>query len=202
MPSLQPKPAPASETTSPSEWVTQWAHLVPAGATLLDVACGSGRHLRWFAARGVRVTGVDRSPEAVAAAQAAGCGLLADLEAEAWPLTGRTFDAVLVTNYLHRPLLPTLVGSVAPGGVLIYETFAQGQETVGRPARADFLLAPGELLSACHGLHVVAYEDGWLPTPRRVQRIVARRAPTDGTPAAPALGSTLSPHTGPLHLRG
>lgn len=197
-----PAPVPAPETTPPSDWVKRWAHLVSAGATLLDVACGSGRHLRWFAMRGVRVTGVDRSPEAVAAAQSVGTGLLADLETDAWPLPGLTFDAVLVTNYLHRPLLPAIVASVAPGGVLIYETFAQGQETVGRPARSDFLLAPGELLVACEGLHVVAYEDGWLPAPRRVQRIVARRAPADGSPAAPALNETLAPHAGPLHLRG
>ena len=199
---LPPTAPPDTETTPPSDWVRQWTHLVPAGATLLDVACGSGRHLRWFAARGVVVTGVDRSPEAVAAAQSVGVGLLADLEANAWPLPGRSFDAVLVTNYLHRPLLPAIVGSLAPGGVLIYETFAQGQETVGRPARADFLLAPGELLTACQGLHVVAYEDGWLPAPRRVQRIVARRAPADGEPTATALKETLPPHTRPLHPRG
>lgn len=195
----------SENTTPPSDWVQRWAHLVPAGATLLDVACGSGRHLRWFAARGVRVTGVDRSPEAVAAAELCGTGLLADLEADPWPLPGRRFDAVLVTHYLHRPLLPAVVASVAPGGVLIYETFAQGQQTVGRPARAEFLLAPGELLRACQGLHVVAYEDGWLPAPRRVQRIVARRLPAEGVPMAPAalaLTDTHPPHTGPLHPRG
>jgi len=199
---LPTSPAPTLETTLPSDWVRRWAHLVPAGATLLDVACGSGRHLRWFAARGVQVTGVDRSPEAVAAARSAGVGVLADLEADPWPLPGRGFDAVLVTNYLHRPLLTAILESVAPGGLLIYETFAQGQETVGRPARAEFLLAPGELLSACRGMHVVAYEDGWLQTPRRVQRIVARRAPADGTPAATALEESPTPHTGPLHPRG
>ncbi|MCZ2496282.1 methyltransferase domain-containing protein [Xylophilus sp. Kf1] len=197
-----PPPLHPPESDAPSGWVRRWAHLVPAGATLLDVACGSGRHLRWFAERDVRVTGVDRSPEAVAAAQAVGVGLLADLETGDWPLPGRRFDAVLVTHYLHRPLVPAIVASVAAGGVLIYETFAQGQETVGRPARSDFLLAPGELLTACQGLQVVAYEDGWLPLPRRVQRIVARRAPADGETVASALEAPAPPPTRPLHPRG
>lgn len=100
----------------------------------------------------------------------------ADIEQGPWPFAGRSFDTVVVTNYLWRPLLPVLVQSVAPGGALIYETFAAGNETVGKPSRPDFLLQPGELLAASAGLHVVAYEDGFLDHPPRfVQRIAAVR---------------------------
>ena len=162
---------------TPSDWIARWSHLVPTGAPVLDVACGLGRHLRWFAARGHPVTGVDRSPQAVEAAAAVGEALCADIENAPWPLQGRQFGAVVVTNYLWRPLLPTIVASVAPGGVLLYETFASGNETVGKPSRPDFLLQPGELLRACAGLRVVAYEDGYLDSPERfVQRIAAVRA--------------------------
>ena len=174
-------PFPARGPDAPSEWVRRWSHLVPPGAAVLDVACGAGRHLRWFQARGHAVTGIDRDPLAVKAAAQVGEAIAADIENGPWPLAGRTFGAVVVTNYLWRPLLPTMVESVAPGGVLIYETFAQGNETVGRPARADFLLRPGELLTACAGLHVVAYEDGFLEDPARfVQRITAVRVAEDG----------------------
>ncbi|WP_313075408.1 class I SAM-dependent methyltransferase [Melaminivora sp.] len=163
---------------APSPWIVRWSHLVPTGGTVLDVACGSGRHLRWFHARNHPVTGVDRAPDAIESAAIVGEAVRADIEAGPWPFEGRSFAAVVVTNYLWRPLLPTLVASVAPGGVLLYETFAQGNETVGRPARADFLLAPGELLRACADLRVVAYEDGFLEAPGRfVQRIAAVRPP-------------------------
>lgn len=164
----------------PSSWVRRWSHLASAGTPVLDVACGLGRNLRWFAALGHPVTGVDRSPEAAQAAAALGEAVCADIEGEPWPLAGRQFGAVVVTNYLWRPLLPTLVASVAPGGVLLYETFATGNETVGKPARPDFLLQPGELLRACAGLRIVAYEDGYLESPARfVQRIAAVRPEAD-----------------------
>lgn len=164
--------------------------LVAPGAPVLDVACGGGRHLRWFAARGHPVTGVDRDHAALAAAQGVGELIEADIEADPWPLPGRRFGAVVVTHYLWRPLLPTLLASVAPGGVLIYETFAAGNETVGKPARPDFLLQPGELLQVCAGpdWRVVAFEDGFLPAPERfVQRIAAvhRRAPAGGATPLP-----------------
>ncbi|MCU0925067.1 MAG: class I SAM-dependent methyltransferase [Hydrogenophaga sp.] len=171
-------------TEPPSHWVQRWSHLVPVGGSVLDVACGAGRHMRWFAERGHAVTGVDRSPEAVAAVAHIGQAVEADIENGPWPFEGQTFDAVVVTNYLWRPLLATLMGSVADGGVLIYETFAAGNETVGRPSRPDFLLQPGELLHVCADLQVVAYENGFLEDPERfVQRIVAvRKPPADGTP--------------------
>jgi SAM-dependent methyltransferase len=161
-----------------SDWIQRWSHLVPAGGTVLDVACGAGRHMRWFSERNHPVTGVDKAQEAIESAANLGKAIRADIEAGPWPLPGRRFDCVVVANYLWRPLLPTIVDSVAPGGVLLYETFAQGNETVGRPARPEFLLRPGELLRACEGLRIVAYEDGFLDAPARfVQRIAAVREP-------------------------
>ncbi len=143
---------------------------------MLDVACGAARHMRWFAERGHTVTGVDRSEQAIASAARFGEAVLADIENGPWPFAGKAFGAVVVTNYLWRPRLPDIVAAVAPGGVLLFETFAAGNETVGKPSRADFLLQPGELLGACAGLRVVAYEDGFLPAPERfVQRIAAVR---------------------------
>lgn len=170
-------------TEEASAWVQRWWHLAPAGAAVLDVACGFGRHMRWLAARGHPVCGIDRDPAAIDSLAGVGEAVLADIEDGPWPLPGREFGAVVVTKYLWRPLLPVITGSVAPGGVLIYETFASGNETVGKPARPDFLLQPGELLTACHGLRVVAYEDGFLDSPARfVQRIAAVR-PVPGEPA-------------------
>ena len=163
-------------TEAPSDWITRWSHLVPEKGEVLDVACGHGRHMRHFANRGHPVTGVDRSEEAIAAVQGLGEALQADIENAPWPFPDRTFAGVVVTNYLWRPRLPTIVGSVAPGGALLYETFAAGNETVGKPSRPDFLLQPGELLAACAGLRVIAYEDGFLTGPDRfVQRIAAVR---------------------------
>jgi len=163
---------------APSDWIRRWSHLVPPGGSVLDVACGQGRHMRWFFKRNHPVTGVDKAQEAIELIASMGQAICADIEAGPWPMPGRRFDCVVVTNYLWRPLLPTLVDSVASGGVLLYETFAQGNETVGRPARAEFLLRPGELLQACQGLRVVAYEDGFLDEPARfMQRIAAVRAP-------------------------
>ncbi|MDO8904861.1 bifunctional 2-polyprenyl-6-hydroxyphenol methylase/3-demethylubiquinol 3-O-methyltransferase UbiG [Hydrogenophaga sp.] len=171
---------------TPSHWVQRWTHLIPPGGSVLDVACGHGRHMRWLADAGHRVTGVDRSPEAIAAVQPLGRAVQADIENGAWPFAGERFDAVVVTNYLWRPLLSTLLESVAPGGVLIYETFAAGNETVGKPSRPDFLLQPGELLQVCQLMHVVAFEDGFCDQPARfVQRITAVRKPTE-PPALPA----------------
>lgn len=164
---------------APSPWIVRWSHLVPSAGHVLDVACGSGRHVRWFVERHHPVTGVDRSPAAIDAIAALGPAVRpvhADIEGGPWPLAGETFDAVIVTNYLWRPRLADIVGAVAPDGVLLYETFAAGNETVGKPSRPDFLLQPGELLAACAGLQVVAYENGFLAAPERfVQRIAAVR---------------------------
>ena len=175
---------------NPSDWICRWSHLIAAGATVLDVACGSGRHVHWFAQRDCQVTGVDRNAQALAPLHGLAELVTADIERDAWPLADRQFDAVVVTNYLWRPLLPVLIASVAPGGVLIYETFAIGQQTLGKPSNPDFLLQPGELLTATQGLHVVAFEDGLTSVPERfVQRIVAVRveavrAEADASPPA------------------
>jgi SAM-dependent methyltransferase len=167
----------------PSPWVLRWANLIRPGGTVLDVACGSGRHLRWLAQRGFTVTGVDADADAVEPLRALGTVVVADTERGPWPLAEQRFDAVIVTNYLWRPLLSTFVASVAPGGVLIYETFAVGNERFGKPSNPDFLLLPGELLWACATLQVTAYEDGLLDAPpRRVQRIAARRQAADPAP--------------------
>jgi SAM-dependent methyltransferase len=170
---------------APSAWVRRFAHLVRPGGAVLDLACGGGRHLRWLAAQGFRVTGVDRDAAAVEPLRGLAEIVVADLEGGPWPLPGRRFDGIVVTNYLWRALLPTLAASLAPGGVLIYETFADGHQHFGRPARADFLLRRGELLAAFAGLRVVAYEDGFEPDPPRcVQRLVATApAPDDEAPA-------------------
>jgi len=137
--------------------------------------------MRHFAALGHPVTGVDRNPDAIAAVSPLGEAICADIENGPWPLQGRTFGGVVVTNYLWRPLWPNILDSLAPNGVLIYETFSAGNETVGKPSRPDFLLHPAELLAVCQDLRVVAFEEGFLAQPERfVQRIVAVRE-TQGT---------------------
>lgn len=160
---------------APSAWVCRWAHLIAPGGRVLDLACGSGRHLRWLAAQGFHVTGVDRNAQALAPLQGLGELIAADLEQDgAWPLAGRRFDAVVVTNYLWRPRFAELLALLADDGVLIYETFAAGHEALGRPSRADFLLQRGELLQRCAALQLVAFEQGRLDDPPRcVQRIAA-----------------------------
>lgn len=166
-----------------STWVQRWSHLVPPGP-VLDLACGRGRHLRWFAQRGHAVVGVDRSAQALADIGLHGPAcetILADIESGPWPLPGRRFSAVVVTHYLWRPLMPRLIESLDQAGVLIYETFARGQETLGRPSRPEFLLRPGELIEVCQGLRIVAFEDGYEPESVRgparfIQRIAAVRA--------------------------
>jgi len=177
-----------------SPWLLHWAHLIRPGGRVLDLAAGGGRHSRWLAANGFAVTAVDRDADAMGALADVAETLVADLEGAPWPLADRRFDAVLVTNYLWRPLFPAIVAALAPGGVLVYETFSAGNETVGRPSRPDFLLGRGELLGVAANLHVVAYEDGFLADPDRfVQRIAAVRPGAGPGPhrhalAAPAQG--------------
>jgi SAM-dependent methyltransferase len=196
------------EDTPPSDWVSRWAPLLPPSARVLDVACGHGRHVRWLAAAGHRVTALDRE-EALLAPLAALANVertvVADIESGPWPLAGAAFDAVVVTNYLWRALFPALRAAVAPGGLLVYETFAQGHEALGRPRRPEFLLRPGELLdvvgaaAAGSGEHwrVIAFEQGRLGggaggPEREVQRIVARRLVPSATPA-PTTADRLCP---------
>ncbi len=165
----------------PSDWVVRFADAVPAGGAVLDLACGGGRHTRLFLERGHTVVAVDRDLAGLAdqAGQENLEQIQVDLEdGRPFPLRGRRFAGVVVTNYLFRPLLAPLVAAVAPGGVLIYETFARGNERFGRPSNPDFLLEPGELLEAVRGrLRVLAYEDLIVerPKPAAVQRISAAR---------------------------
>jgi len=166
-------------TSAPSPWLLRFAHLAPALGTALDLAHGAGRHTRYLLQRGMAVTAVDIDPTGLQDLETESRLELiaADLEGDRpWPLPGRRFDLVLVTNYLHRPLFAALRQSLRPGGVLIYETFADGNERYGRPRNPDHLLRPGELLAAFGGsLQVVAYEHGFEATPRPAvrQRIVA-----------------------------
>ncbi|QJC56715.1 Malonyl-[acyl-carrier protein] O-methyltransferase [Polaromonas vacuolata] len=166
-----------------SAWVQRWSHLVTPGASVLDLACGNGRHARWFDSKGCLIVAVDISQSAIEAVKQAlpACeAVLADIENNPWPLGQRQFDAVIVTNYLWRALMPKILDSMAPGGVLIYETFTDGNASVGKPSRADFLLRSGELLDICRDLRIVAFEDGFEDASqshgqRFVQRIAAVR---------------------------
>ncbi|MDR7007193.1 class I SAM-dependent methyltransferase [Paraburkholderia strydomiana] len=178
----------------PSRWVRQWAHLVAAHGAVLDVASGAGRHARFFASLGHPVTAIDRDAAALNALadEPLVTQISADIENAGWPLAADAqFAAVVVTNYLHRPLFPQLIRSLAPGGVLVYETFAQGNERVGKPSNPAFLLAPGELLDVVRArLRVVAFQDGFVaqPRPAYVQRICAileADCSDDSTQAAP-----------------
>jgi SAM-dependent methyltransferase len=172
--------------------VVRFVPLIPAGE-VLDLACGAGRHARLLASLGHPVTAVDRDADALALAAGPGItALLVDLENESvpqsgWPFDSNRFAGIVVTNYLHRPLFPCILDSLAPGGVLIYETFAAGNERFGKPSNPRFLLKPGELLDlACTGAvkpHVLAFEDGYIdePKPALVQRICVVK----GASAAP-----------------
>ncbi len=166
----------------PSPWIARFAHLVPAGARVLDLACGYGRHALYFAARGAHVIAIDR--DATALATLSGIvgidTLVADLEGSPWPLASERFDAIVVSHYLHRPLFTHLRAALADDGVLLYETFAQGNEAFGRPSNPAFLLRTGELLelamAAPQPLTVVAFEQGLADIAERpavLQRLAA-----------------------------
>ena len=165
----------------PSRWVERFAVLVKPGTQVLDLACGGGRHSRLLAARGAQVTAIDRDAAAIAGLECRSGirAVRADVENGPWPLANEQFDAIVVTNYLHRPLFRELRDCLAPGGVLIYETFMLGNERFGKPSNPDFLLRPDELLELCAGLWVVAFEQGETDEikPAMVQRICAIRSP-------------------------
>jgi SAM-dependent methyltransferase len=179
---------------TPSHWVQRFLPLVRRGGWVLDVAAGGGRHTRLLLDIGFAVTAVDRDIEGLRQLAGGKCEVRAlDLESGApWPLGGG-FAGIVVTNYLYRPLLAPLAAALAPGGVLIYETFAAGNERLGRPRNPDFLLRPGELLAAFAALTVVAFEQGEVgqPSPRVVQRIAAIAGPLGRLPEAdqPAMRS-------------
>jgi SAM-dependent methyltransferase len=168
---------------APSEWVVRWAQLVRRGP-VLDVASGAGRHARFFAGRGLAVVAVDTAPQSIPGVTF----VQADLESgQRWPFTGQRFAAVVVTNYLHRPLFAQLEQAVDEGGLLIYETFMVGNERFGRPSNPAYLLQPGELLRAFKTLTVVAFEQGTLERPKlaAMQRLCAVRGPLESARIAP-----------------
>ena len=158
---------------APSDWVRRWAPLIAQG-TVLDVACGSGRHAGYFLSRNIKVVALDREPQQIPGARF----IQADLEnGNPWPLPGERFEGVVVTNYLSRPLFGILKESLAEDGVLIYETFMLGNERFGRPSNPEFLLRPGELLEAFGNLTVKGFEEGEVaePKPAMIQRLCAVR---------------------------
>jgi SAM-dependent methyltransferase len=162
----------------PSAWVLRWARLIERGP-VLDLACGAGRHARLFAARGLQVVALDRDAQRIPGVRF----VQADLEdGSPWPFGAERFAAIIVTHYLHRPLFPILVDSLAEGGVLVYETFMAGNERYGRPSNPAFLLRAGELLEAFAALTPVAFEQGYVerPKPAMIQRLCARRGNIDG----------------------
>lgn len=168
-----------SEMTS--FWVERFLPLITAGGSVLDLACGNGRHSLLLAEHGYRVEAVDRDAEALAGISARAPGVVtrtADLEDGPWPYHGCTFDGIVVTNYLYRPLLPMLLNALDVNGILIYETFMVGNERFGKPSNPAFLLRPGELLDVVRRrLTVVAFEQGETDAPRPavVQRLCATR---------------------------
>lgn len=167
--------------SAPLPWIAELASKAPNSIAVLDLACGSGRHGRAFLQQGSRVTFVDKDVSGVADLSSdTTCTIMkADLESDAWPLDGKCFDVVIVTNYLWRPILPRIVESVAAGGVLLYQTFMLGNEVFGRPRNPDFLLRPGELehMAADAQLSVLDYFEGEVsePKPAVIQRLHARR---------------------------
>jgi SAM-dependent methyltransferase len=163
----------AHELAEPSAWVLAWAPRIASG-TVLDVACGAGRHARVFLERGLKVVAVDRELQSIPGARF----VQADLEGGPWPFAGERFAGIVVTNYLWRPLFPVLAESLAPGGILIYETFMAGNERFGKPSNPQFLLRPGELLEAFGELDVIAFEEGFVaqPWPAMIQRLCAARS--------------------------
>ena len=166
----------AHQGLAPSPWVTRWVRLLAPGSRVLDVACGFGRHTRSAAGQGHHVVAIDKNEAALSGLKTLDGvrTIKADLEEEDWPVPGNRFDAVIVTNYLHRPLFPALLGAVSESGLLIYETFARGNEKFGRPSNPDFLLEAGELIDLVRpSMHVLGYEDVYVgsPQPAMVQRI-------------------------------
>ncbi|MFO1313768.1 MAG: class I SAM-dependent methyltransferase [Burkholderiales bacterium] len=178
---------------APSPWVVRHAALVAGGAQVLDLASGGGRHARFFASRGARVLAVDRDAAALSEiANVPGIETeVADLERGAWPLGGRSFDAIVVTNYLHRPLFPHLRQALRPDGVLLYDTFAMGNEAYGRPASPEFLLCRDELLTLAGiapAMTVVAFEQGVVEGAGRKAVVQRLAAVGPGRPWPPSLG--------------
>lgn len=174
---------PLHSSPESAAWIVRWLRLLPPGSQVLDFAAGSGRHARAAAEAGFNVVAADRDADALAANCPRVRTIHADLEDGAWPFAPASFDALIVANYLHRARFDLLCGLLKPTGALIYQTFADGNARYGRPSNPAFLLRAGELARRAErcGLHVLAFEDGYVRTPRpaRVQRVLALRPPFD-----------------------
>ncbi len=193
--------AAAHASLAPSRWIARFAHLIAAGARVLDVACGGGRHARFFAARAAHVVAVDRDAGAIASLSGvAGIDArVVDLETGAWPLAGERFDAIVVVNYLHRPLLPFLLDALVDDGVMLYDTFARGNEAYGRPTNPAFLLAPCELVELVRPrLSIVAFEQGIVADGDR-RAVVQRLAAVGRSRAWPPLLASRETGSVPVH---
>lgn len=158
----------------PSPWVVRHAGRFSKSGEILDLACGSGRHARYLAGLGYALVAVDRDAEAISGL-AAIAGIRAaqlDLEGDDWPLAGCQFAGVVVTNYLWRARLPDLLALLAPGGMLIYETFMLGNEAYGKPSNPEFLLRPGELreIVKAAGLREIDFVEGFVDRPKPAMR--------------------------------
>lgn len=189
---------PQTHAGPPSPWVSRFLPLIPSGGPVLDLACGAGRHLRALLGRGCPLTGVDRDLRGVADLLGTpGLRLVtADLEdGSPWPLPGEQFAAIIVTHYLWRPLFPAILAALQPGGLLLYETFANGHQRFGRPSNPSYLLRDGELLTLTAGsCQIVAFEQGIVASPKAavVQRLCAVKTPS------PALDLQGDPEPQPL----
>ncbi len=185
LPPMQESMRSPHSSTAPSIWVNRFLPLIKRDGLVLDVAAGSGRHVRLLRDRGFAVCAVDRDTTALLAFAGPRCEVRRiDLETDDSSQLGDDYDGIIVTNYLHRPLLPAIARALAPGGVLIYETFARGNERFGQPRNPDFLLLPGELLEAFTTLTVVAFEQGEVSVPRPavIQRLAAVLGPMGPLP--------------------
>jgi SAM-dependent methyltransferase len=189
---LPPHSSNAFNSSTPSPWVGRFSSLIPVGGTVLDLACGGGRHSRFLAGLGYAVEAVDRDTSRLGElASLRGVHVReADLEVADWPYGEGQFAGIVVTNYLYRPRLPALWAALADPGVLIYETFMIGNERYGKPSNPDFLLQSQEMLgwARLNGLSVVAFEEGDVdfPKPARVQRLCAVRGQLPGRMGLPA----------------
>tara|TARA_B100000686_G_C16751726_1_gene952950 strand:+ start:1455 stop:2126 length:672 start_codon:yes stop_codon:yes gene_type:complete len=179
----------STPSIGPSSWLRRHSTLIPNSGLILDIAAGSGRHTQYLLDKDHAVVSIDKDVSHLAHIKNSRLSIAkVDLEVPgSWPFKSAAFAGIIVTNYLHRPLFPHIIKALATGGLLVYETFAQGNQKFGKPTNPNYLLAPGELIRLTQEhLHIVAYEDVTVSQPKsaRIQRICASKRPhTDNSPA-------------------